>query len=89
MVFGTFSNAPMLVVVLSILAVGLALCFGCKPLGSGTSINRTTEISRVLERAVEHGAKIEDPMFRADLFLDLAPSYVGIGDTNKAIEARQ
>ena len=85
MVFDTSSNAPMLVVVLSILAVGLPLCFGCKPLGSGTSINRTREISRVLERAVAYGAKIEDPMFRADLFLDLAPSYVGMGDTHRAI----
>lgn len=85
MVFDTSSHTPLLVVALSILTVGLPLCFGCKPLVSGTSLNRTTESTRLLERSVEYGAKIEHPLFRADLFRDLAPSYVEIGDTNRAI----
>lgn len=85
MVFDTSSNAPLLVVALSVLTVGLPLCLGCTPLMSGTFPSRTTESSRALERAVEFGEKIEHAGFRTDLFIDLAPSYVEIGDTERAI----
>lgn len=87
MVVDTSSNAPLLVVALSVLTVALPLCLGCTPLVSGTFPDRTTESARVrvLERAVEYGEKIEHPGFRTDLFIDLAPSYVEIGETERAI----
>lgn len=85
MVSDTSFKTPLSAVALCLLTVSLPLCFGCKQLASGTSLNNTTESPRVLERAVEYREKIEHPGFRADLFIDLAPSYVEIGETERAM----
>ena len=85
MVSDRSSKSSLLVVVLLFLTAELLLSFDYMPLVFGETVNKTTKISRALERAIEYGAKIEHSGFRADLFLDLVPTYVEVGDMKKAI----